>query len=90
MAYIDNNKHNSMYDMSECLLLKMYHDTYPSKVTSIDKAPKWRTLKQYGGDLTIDQFRDSFNKIDYDGYGYVSCVPNFKSIGVLYEEKLKF
>lgn len=90
MAYIDNNKHNSMYDMSECLLLKMYHDIYPSKVTSIDKAPHWRKLKQYGGDLTIDQFRDSFNKIDYDGYGYVSCVPNFKSIGVLYEEKLKF
>ena len=90
MAYIDDNKYNSLYDMSECLLLKMYHDFYPSKVASIDKAPHWRKLKQYGGDLTIEQFRDSFNKIEYQAHGFMSCIPKFKSIGVLFEEKLKF
>ena len=90
MAYIENNKHNSLYDMSECLLLKMYHDIYPSKVAFIDKAPHWRKLKQYGGDLTIEQFRDSFNKIEYHDYGFVIGVNNFKSIGLLFEEKLKF
>lgn len=90
MAYIEDNKHNSMYAMSEMLLLKMYHDIYPTRVTEIDEAPHWRKLKQYGGDLTIEEFRDSFNKIEYKQHGYVSYVPKFKSLGVLFEEKLKF
>ena len=68
----------------------MYHDIYPSKVASIDEAPHWRKLKQCGGDLTIEQFRDSFNKIEYQSHGFMSCIPKFKSIGVLFEEKLKF
>lgn len=90
MAYINDNKHNSLYDMSEMLLLKMYHDIYPTKVVSIDMAPHWRKLKQYGGDLTIQQFRESFNKIDYKEHGYISEIPKFKTLGVLFEEKLKF
>lgn len=90
MAYIEDNKHNSMYDMSEMLLLKMYHDIYPKKVQCIDEAPHWRKLKQCGGDLTIEQFRDSFNKIDYQQHGFVSGIPKFKTLGVLFEEKLKF
>ena len=90
MAYVEDNKHNSLYDMSECLLLKMYHDIYPTKVASIDEAPHWRKLKQYGGDLTIEQFRESFNKIEYQNHGLISGVPKFKSIGILFEEKLKF
>lgn len=90
MAYIEDSKHNSIYAMSEMLLLKMYHDIYPKKVQKIDEAPHWRKLKQCGGDLTIEQFRDSFNNIDYKEHGYVSCIPKFRSIGVLFEEKLKF
>lgn len=90
MAYIEDNKNNSMYDMSGMLLLKIYHNIYPENVHSIDGAPHWRKLKQYGGELTIDQFRDSFNKIDYQEHGFVSRIPKFKSLGVLFEEKLKF
>jgi len=90
MAYIEDNKHNSLYDMSEGLLLKMYHDIHPTKVVSIDEAPHWRKLKQFGGDLTIEQFRESFNKIEYQNHGFMSCFPKFKSVGVLFEEKLKF
>jgi hypothetical protein len=90
MAYIEDNKHNSLYDMSECLLLKMYHDIHPTKVTAIDEAPHWRKLKQCGGDLTIEEFRDSFNKIEYQNHGFISGVPKFKSLGMLFEEKLKF
>lgn len=89
-AYISENKTNSFYVLSEMLLLKMYNHIYPSKVPHIDEAPHWRKLKQYGGDLTIEQFRDSFNKIEYKEYGYISNFPRFKPIGVLFEEKLKF
>jgi hypothetical protein len=90
MSYILENKTNSMYILSEMLLLKMYNDIYPSKIPSIDKAPHWRKLKQYGGDLNIEEFRDSFNKIEYKNYGFISDIPKFKSLGVLFEEKLKF
>jgi hypothetical protein len=90
MAYISDNKNNSIYDISEMLLLKMYHDIYPTKVVSIDEAPHWRKLKESGGDLTIEEFRDSFNKIEYKNHGYITNIPTFKSMGVLFEEKLKF
>jgi hypothetical protein len=90
MAYIIDTKNNSMYVLSEMLLLKMYNDVYPSSVTCIEEAPHWRKLIQYGGDLTINQFRSSFNKIEYKKHGYINDILNFKSIGFLYEEKLKF
>jgi hypothetical protein len=90
MAYIRENRNNSMYVLSEMLLLKMYNDIYPSHIPLIEEAPHWRKLRQCGGDLSIDQFRHSFNKIEYKNHGYASSVINFKSIGVLFEEKLKF
>ena len=90
MAYIEDNKCNSIYDRSEMLLLKMYHDIYPTKVVCIDKAPHWRKLKQCGGELVINEFRDSFNKIEYQNHGFCSETPQFKSLGILFEEKLKF
>jgi hypothetical protein len=90
MAYIIENRTNSMYALSEMLLLKMYNDINPSTVPFIEEAPHWRKLKQCGGDLSIDQFRYSFNKIEYKNHGLVNKTPAFKSIGVLFEEKLKF
>lgn len=89
MAYIMENKHNSLYSMSEMLLLKMYNDIHPNIIPYIEEAPHWRKLKQYGGDLTISQFRDSFNKVEYKNHG-ISEIIKFKSIGILFEEKLKF
>lgn len=90
MAFIDDNKHNSMYSLSEMLLLKMYNDFYPGSVPFIEKAAHWRKLIRYTGDLTIEQFRDSFNKIVYQPHGYVAEPPRFRSLGILFEEKLKF
>ena len=90
MSFINENKHNSMYDTSEMLLLKMYHNIYPDNVINIDTAPHWRKLQQYGGDLNIEQFRDSFSKIEYQEHGYVNGLPKFKCLGTVFEEKLKF
>jgi hypothetical protein len=89
MAYISHNKKESIYNISEMLLLKMYTDIYPDHPPSIiEEAPHWRKLKEYGGDLCIEDFRDSFNKIEYKNHGFI--VPKFKSLGILFEEKLKF
>lgn len=90
MAYISENREKSMYTMSEILLLRMYNNIYPDKVPCIQEAPHWRLLKQFGGHLTIKQFRESFSKIEYQEHGYANTGPRCKSLGVLYEEKLKF
>jgi hypothetical protein len=88
MAYISDNSANSLYNTSEMLLLKMYNNIYPDKVPSIEDAPHWRLLKQSGGHLTISQFRDSFSKVTYQPHGTVNI--QYKSIGNIYEEKLRF
>lgn len=90
IAYIIDNKHNSMYDMSEMLLLKMYNDVWNSSIIHIDSAPHWRKLNRYGGDMSIEKFRSSFNKIEYKEHGIIFDMIKFKSVGVLFEEKLKF
>lgn len=90
VAYILDNKKNKIYDNSTMLLYKMYFDFTNSKLFSIDPAPHWRTLSVYGGDLTIEKFRDSFSKSHYEQHGIVKQIPRQKSIGILYEEKLKF
>lgn len=89
IAYIYDNKHNTLYDQSEVLLLKIYNSIYPKIIPSIDAAPSWRLLKDYGGNLDILQFRESFNKIEYKNYGNINFICQ-KSICTLFEEKIKF
>ena len=60
------------------------------KLPKISPAPHWRMLKEYGGNLDIKKFRDQFNKVDYEEHGVTNEIPKFKSIGRMYEEKLKF
>lgn len=89
-SYIDDNKHIRLYDNSHMLLLKIYNDLMGTKNIVITPAPHWRTLEQYGGTLNIIQFRESFNKVEYEYYGNTKNVPNFLPIGTLYEGKIKF
>ncbi len=88
-AYIQDNKHNSMYNNSMCLLRKIYSDITGVRNSVIVPAPSWRTLDQYGGFMNIVKFREGFNKIEYDTHGTHRKV-DFRSVGVLYEEKIKF
>lgn len=48
------------------LLHYLYKKTYDDN-KEIIKAPDWRILKQYGGNITIDEFRNNFllNTFDY-------------------------
>jgi hypothetical protein len=64
MAYIQENKSiNPLYTNSEMLLLQMYNMTNNSKENlEIVPAPDWRLLTDFGGHLTIEKFRESFNK----------------------------
>lgn len=89
-SWINDNRHNRMYDLSEFLLIKMYNDMMGTKFTNISPAPCWRLLENYGGHLNIIKFRDSFNKVEYKCYGNIKSIPNFLPIKTIYEENIKF
>ena len=90
MAFIKENKNNHLYKQSESLLLKIYDDLFELK-TDILPASTWRLLKEYGGDYTIEEFRQNFNTITHICQDeYTTELPTFKSVGFVYrrEEKI--
>ena len=51
----------------------------------------WRLLKEYGGNLTIEQFRNDLYNISYkDTKNFIKKLPIQYPIGFLYEERIKF
>ncbi len=52
VAYIQSNAHDPIYDESAQLLMKMCDITRLPQV-----APHWKTLVEYGGWLSIDEYR---------------------------------
>jgi hypothetical protein len=88
ISYINANYHNPIYNNSKYLLYKMYNQMYKKNV-KIEPAPNFRKLKSYGGDLTIEEFRNSFNRVIYKNYGVIKPV-QFISIGFSFEEQYKF
>jgi hypothetical protein len=89
VSFIQNNSHNPMYNNSYTLLLKLYSEIFNVKIKKIEPAPSYRKLMCYGGDLTIEKFRESFNKIHFKEHGIIK-IPNMESIGILYEKQFKF
>jgi len=89
-SWINDNKHNRLYDLSLVLLMKMYNAILCTKMDVISPAPHWRTLEQYGGHLNILKFREGFNKVDYKCHGNTKKIPNFLPMGTLFEENIKF
>jgi hypothetical protein len=85
-SWINDNKHNRLYDLSKTLLLKLYKDMTNKKITEILPAPHWRILDKYTGDINITEFRDGFNKIEYEYHGTIIT----NTLGKLYEKKIKF
>jgi hypothetical protein len=74
-AYINDNSKMTLYQNSSFLLIRIYLiflEAYtPTSIDlkkeniSINPASHWRTLLPYGGSLSIEEFRSSFNKIIY-------------------------
>lgn len=89
-AFIKDNKHNSLFEHSEFLLSKLYFDMFGIKNVIINPAPHWTLLAEYGGTLTINHFRENFNKTKYDCHGILRNQDIFKPIGLLFEEKINF
>lgn len=65
-SYLHENSNNINYKDSGALIYVMYKTIfgeYPIKM-NIRKALSWKLLKQYGGNLSIEEFRDMFNVIN--------------------------
>jgi hypothetical protein len=89
-SFIHDNKHKRMYDYSDILLIKIYNKIFNLNCKKISMAPHWRVLQKYGGNLGINEFRNSFNKIDYEYHGSADYNIKFIPIVNYFEEKIKF
>jgi hypothetical protein len=92
LAFIKDQSHNQLYRRSEELLMKMYVDIFQvdhTTIKRIDPAPSWRLLKEYGGFMTIEEFRNSFQSHIYIDKDYTFSKPLRPSpIGRIYEEQI--
>ena len=93
MAYVIDNKHNRLFDSSKVLLHKLYYEIMNIKYDepiAIKPSPSWKLLTEYGGPLTIKEYREGLNKIEYEHHGITRILPEFNPIGELFESKVKF
>ena len=90
MAYIEEFKHLPIYSDSQMLAVKMYNDLFETTAVDINVAGHWRTLSEYGGWLSVEKFRDSFEKAIYKSHGTVTNLPVYQPVGVAYEKMIKF
>ena len=73
-----------MFVNSKFLLSKIYVEYNDNiEIGTIQPAPNWQLLSEYGGTLSIEEFRNSFNNIEYKDCGVY--IPERK-IGVLFEK----
>ena len=90
LAFIKNNARNPLYVHSENYLTKIYFDIFGTDSAPLVAAPSWRLLKDYGGHMTIDEFRKNFYKVDYFSVdNMIIPFPNSKPVGFLFEKQVK-
>lgn len=91
-AYItEHGENDSKYEDSTRLLAMMAWDNKESGKSSaepvtINPSPPWRFLSQYGGHVTIQQYKEMIDRMIYKEKGIVQLQP----IVTLYEEEEKF
>ena len=96
MAYnIDMNDMNVQYRTS--LIYMMYQKTYGT-YKIIKPAPSWKILTDFGGPITIEDFRNNLiiNDINYNyikppmisRISYVEKIPNKKDIDIIKNDEL--
>lgn len=89
LAYIKANRTNPLYMDSESLLNKIYFDLFGENCIPLIESPSWRLLKNYGGHITIDEYRKNFYKVEYNDYENIIYPIQSKFVGFLYEKQIK-
>jgi len=92
LAFIRDKCPSPEYGGSETLLKKMYVRCFSVGSPEITAAPSWRLLREYGGFMTIDEFRHSFSTYVYiyTGYKTEKKFPKILPVGHVFEENYIF
>lgn len=91
LSWIIDNAHNPLYKESHTLLLNIFREVNNNMLgTSLFPAPHWRMLKVYEGTLSITEFRESFNNIEYVDTKNLSRSLYMIPTGYIYEKNTKF
>ena len=83
LAFIKDNNHDIFYRESRSLLHSLYESLIGFPITKIVPSPHWRLLKEYGGHLTIEEYRNSFNNVEYD---FMFNLREMRTISKIYKE----
>lgn len=86
LAFIQSKYHDPFYSNSFSLMHGMYEHFVGKKMNQhkILPAPDWRLLKSYGGVLSIEEFRRSFNHVEYKELFHVT---DMRALSKVYTEK---
>jgi hypothetical protein len=83
LSFIKENNHNIFYKESYSLLHCLYHDLVGKKIAKIIPSPHWRLLKDFGGPLSIEEYRKNLNSVDYK---FIFTLRDMKTISKVYKE----
>lgn len=83
LSFIKDNIHDVSYKESYSLLHCMYYDLVGKKIAKIIPSPHWRLLKDFGGSMSIEEYRNSFNIVNYK---FAFNVRDMKSVSKIYKE----
>jgi hypothetical protein len=90
LAYIKMNQNNPLYTSCEALLNRIYYTVFGSRSLPLIEAPSWRLLKNYGGHVSIEEYRKNFYKVEYlSADNVIYPFPKSKCIGFLFERNIK-
>lgn len=88
MSFIRDNSHDSFYKESYSLLYAMYFDFVGKKPDRIVPAPHWRLLSDFGGTLSIYEFRKSFQMVSYEFLYNIRDIIDMKPMSKVFKEKV--
>ena len=88
MGFIRDNSHDSFYKESYSLLYSMYFHFIGKKPGTILPAPHWRLLSDFGGKLSIEEFRKTFQTISYEFLYNIRDIIDMKPLSKVFKEKL--
>jgi hypothetical protein len=85
LAFIKEHNHDVFYKESYSLLNYLYY-AFIGKKEKLLSAPHWRLLKEYGGNLTIEEFRNTFYRTEYEFMFNVRDIKEMRSISKVFKE----
>lgn len=87
-AFIEDNEYDPIYENSMSLLYKLYNELEHKMNKDINTAPNWRLLREYGGNMTIEEFRENIKIYTFSFHNLIR-IPFYQSIGYVYDKKMR-